>query len=359
MADLTAAHLNWLEQRLRAGGFTDAEITDRLVQAQQHAKDLEKQAALPPWTREPYGAVPAYQAEPDQPMLGPGESGLTATVRALTEPPPVEELAKRPEALPRPPARRDVMPTVRPPAAVAPAQMYMTKDEEGRTVFTNVPGAGATPLGQGLEDWKRQAMEQEGQRASDREWRRFAELHPSGTYTRTVDGVQEDVTVVPRDPYEGRMRRAPGTGSGAFTTGDFRVRAGRGGFTPSAPVPTAGTISQEEYQALTPGQQRAYDEQFAKFIARTQAQMEVDPLAAYNRAATHILQNNPEVRAKFEAYKAELDKLREDEQMTEELYNAALSGYERRLVNEAMMGMGVAASSLDPRTHMRTGVMGF
>jgi flagellar hook-basal body complex protein FliE len=67
----------------------------------------------------------------------------------------------------------------------------------------------------------------------------------------------------------------------------------------------------------------------------------------------------PVYAAKLTALKADLDKMVEAQQISPEQYEMALAGAQQQIVQEAMMAMGVAGASLDPRTHQRTGVLGY
>jgi hypothetical protein len=277
---------------------------------------------------------------PDQPDVFLEDlSGLTSPV------PSIEDVLAEPTAMtpePPPPADRSQMPTTGGDSGVeaAPTQMYSYVDEDGNRVFTNIPGQGRESYDTGVEEFKQRAMTRAQTRAAEPQLPQGLDVPPVG---------------MGRDP--GRVRPAPTMGR---TRGDFDdlVRPGRGGFSPSAEVPEAGTISQAEYQQLTPGQQRAYDREFAGWVTRLQAEMQVDPLAAYNRASEQIMKQ-PVYAAKLTALKADLDKMVEAQQISPEQYEMALAGAQQQIVQEAMMAMGVAGASLDPRTHQRTGVLGY
>jgi len=274
--------------------------------------------------------------------------------------PDIEDVVAAPAALTPtpPPAEEEVAPVVTEEAAPR-SQMYSYVNEEGNRVFTNMPPPGMSneraesAYSEGVDDWKQRALKEQAQKEMSR---------VGGSYD--VPGeIPETVTVVPQpqtapppgQPDPGRVRLAPTAGR---TMGDFTVREGRGGFSPSAEVPEAGTITQAEYQALTPGQQRAYDDQLMRWMEVQKRMGEIDPLAAYNRAEEQIMKN-PDIVAKLAAYKAELDKYLEAGQIEQPMYDTALAGKKRQLINESMLAQGTSAAALDARTHQRTGVMGF
>jgi hypothetical protein len=313
-----ATDLSWLANRLAL--YADDPETLRRVQEQAGGDPMAQARAHQEELKRREGFTTPFTSieDPNAPLLGPGESPASMLWESVMTPPSPSELAKRPEASPALARDTSEMPPIDQPESAPSSQMYSYL-RDGKRVFGNVlPGVDA-PLAersyeQGLEQWQAGA----------------------------------------------RTTPSPAGSSISGATGDFRVRPGRGGFSPSAEIPTPGAATAEEWNDMSPLQRDIYNERTAQWRQQQAMEAEVDPLAVYNRAAAAILQQ-PEVQAQINVVRDTFGKMLElpegdPKHISQEQYDTIVAGETRKIIDQAMMRQGASRAALDPQAHYRAGL---
>lgn len=263
------------------------------------------------------------------------------------------------------PPAAPVTPTT--PAQVPVRKQPLTARFEGengdRVVFGNNPDVPSEVdkteyYEGGLEAWKNKALIEQGDRPDP-----------------VAPDIPEEVTVVPQmaqnldftspegraEAFREKNSTVGGTGASYGGTGDFKVRPGRGGFTPSAQVPTPGTLSEEEINNLAPGVQDLYKGRLGEMRQRQAEEYAADPGARF-RTAEAKYADDPGVQAQLAAHVEAVRNLLAKSSPTGEADPALLQTLAaaklRALINERIMEEGAGMAALEPKTYMKSGIPG-